>query len=73
MERDQKSRLGADASRAAQYSSRESGAAENEIARLTPSGDDPRLVNLVRLLARQAAREFIETENRRHARARLRD
>lgn len=73
MEWDHKNRPGADASPDAQNSSRGSGAAENKIARLTPSGDDPRLVNLVRLLARQAAREFIETESRRHARARLRD
>ncbi|KEO53499.1 hypothetical protein TP2_17745 [Thioclava pacifica DSM 10166] len=73
MQRDQKSRPGADASRDAQDSSQESGAAESNIAHLTSAGDDPRLVTLVRLLARQAARDFIEAENRRHARARLRD
>ncbi|MXQ08904.1 hypothetical protein GQ651_14095 [Alphaproteobacteria bacterium GH1-50] len=73
MEWDQKSRPGADASRDAQDSSRGGGATENKIARLTPAGDDPRLVTLVRLLARQAARDFIEAENRRHARARLHD
>lgn len=38
-----------------------------------PSKRDPRIVELVRLLARQAAREFVEAERERERRDRLPD
>lgn len=37
-----------------------------------PSKPDPRLREFVRMLARQAARQFVETEQERAARERLR-
>jgi hypothetical protein len=47
--------------------------ADREIVRVGRASDDPRLVDLVRLLARQAARDFIEAETARHGQTRPRD
>ncbi len=47
--------------------------ADRDVARVGRASDDPRLVNLVRLLARQAARDFVEAETARHGQTRPRD
>ena len=44
--------------------------ADRNIGRVGRASDDPRLVNLVRLLARQAARDFVEAETARHGQTR---
>ncbi|GGB29138.1 hypothetical protein GCM10011324_43470 [Allosediminivita pacifica] len=46
-------------------------ATEADPARVTTAEPDPRLVDLVRLLARQAARDFVNAETARHERDRL--
>ncbi|MDW3224309.1 MAG: hypothetical protein R8G34_15740 [Paracoccaceae bacterium] len=49
------------------------GTADREIVRVGRASDDPRLVDLVRLLARQAARDFVEAETARHGQSSPRD
>jgi hypothetical protein len=48
-------------------------AARGPSAATVGSKPDPRLVNLVRLLARQAARDFVQVETDSRKRDRLRD
>ena len=47
--------------------------ADREVVRVGRASDDPRLVDLVRLLAQQAARDFVEAETARHGQTRPRD
>ena len=47
--------------------------ADRDVVRMGRASDDPRLVDLVRLLARQAARDFVEAETARHGQTRPRD
>ena len=42
-----------------------------DATRIAPTRSDPRLVDLVRLLARQAARDFVNAETARQERDRL--
>ncbi len=46
-------------------------ATEADAARVADAKPDPRLIDLVRLLARQAARDFVNAETARHEQDRL--
>lgn len=48
-------------------------ATEADAARVADARPDPRILDLVRLLARQAARDFVNAETARHERDRLPD